>query len=88
MMTPVALPAPSSAERYRRLSADALRQRALDRLYERKDALQNLIAALERYQHSQRSAARIASTLACWRRSTRQIPFNREFDQPHQIVDI
>jgi hypothetical protein len=52
MTMPVSLPAPSSAERYRRLSADALRQRALDRLYERKAALQNLIAALERYQQS------------------------------------
>lgn len=52
MMTPVALPAPASAERYRRLSADALRQRALERLYERRAALQNLITALENYQHS------------------------------------
>jgi hypothetical protein len=52
MMTTVALPAPASAERYRRLSADALRRRALDRLYERRSALQNLILALENYQRS------------------------------------
>lgn len=52
MMTPVALPAPATAERYRRLSADTLRSRALDRLYERRSALQSLILALEKYQRS------------------------------------
>ena len=52
MTLPVALPSSSSAERYRRLSVDALRQRALERLYERRAAVQNLIAALEEYQDS------------------------------------
>ena len=52
LMMTVALPAPASAERYRRLSADALRRRALDRLYERRSALQSLILALENYQRS------------------------------------
>jgi len=53
MTMPVVLPAPSSAARYSRLSMDALCQRALDRLYERRMAVANLIAALERYQRAQ-----------------------------------
>jgi hypothetical protein len=53
MTMPIPLPAPSSAERYRRMSVDALRQRALDRLYERRSAVENLIIALEEYRRSQ-----------------------------------
>lgn len=52
MTMPIPLPAPSTAERYRRLSVDALRQRALERLYERRCALQTLIEALEEYERS------------------------------------
>ena len=59
MTIPVVLAAPSSPERYRRLSMEALSQRALDRLYERRRAVENLIAALERYQRAQ--SAQIAS---------------------------
>jgi hypothetical protein len=49
---PTPLPSTSSAERYRRLSVDSLRQQALDRLYERRSTLESLITALEEYQRS------------------------------------
>jgi hypothetical protein len=52
MTLPTPLPAPSSTERYRRLCVDSLRQQALDRLYERRDVLENLIGALEDYQRT------------------------------------
>lgn len=53
MRFPVVLAPPSSAGRYRRLSVDTLCHRALDRLYERRTAVENLILALERYQRAQ-----------------------------------
>ena len=49
-MMPIALPQPSSAERVRLMSMDLIRQRALDRLYERREAVADLIRALEDYQ--------------------------------------
>ena len=52
------LPQASTEERSRRLSMDLIRNRALDRLYERREAVQNLICALEDYQQSR--AARMA----------------------------
>jgi hypothetical protein len=52
MTMPIPLPAPATMERNRRLSVDALRQRALDRYYERRDAVNQLIAALEDYQRA------------------------------------
>jgi hypothetical protein len=52
---PITLPAPSTAERYSRLSVDDLRQQALLRLYERRSALQTLIGALEEYERSRDS---------------------------------
>lgn len=55
MIMPTPLPAPASAERYRRLCVDSLRQQALDRLYQRRDVLENLIGALENYQSSRDS---------------------------------
>lgn len=58
MTMPIPLPSTSSTERFRRLSIDALRERALERLYERRCAVQNLIGALEDYQRS--NAARRA----------------------------
>ena len=61
MPIPVVLSPPSSAERYRRLSVDTLCHRALDHLYERRQAVENLIAALERYQCAQ--GARRASCI-------------------------
>jgi len=49
---PITLPLPTSAERSRLLSVDAIRRRALDRLYERRSAVQDLIRSLEDYQRS------------------------------------
>jgi hypothetical protein len=50
-MTPmITLPQPSSAERVRLMSMELIRRRALDRLYERRDVVEDLIRALEDYQ--------------------------------------
>ena len=48
----ISLPLASTAERSRLLSMDFIRSRALDRLYQRREAVQNLIRALEDYQES------------------------------------
>jgi hypothetical protein len=50
--TTVPLPLASTEERSRLLSMDLIRSRALDRLYQRREAVQNLIRALEDYQKS------------------------------------
>ena len=52
MATTTPLPPVSSAERNRLLAADVIRRRALERLYERRETVRTLIAALESYQHS------------------------------------
>jgi hypothetical protein len=49
-MMPLVLPSPDSAERSRLLSVNHLRQRALERLYARRDAVDDLIRSLEKYQ--------------------------------------
>jgi len=56
------LPHTSTEERSRLLSMDLIRNRALDRLYQRRDGVQNLIRALEDYQESReaRMAHRIS----------------------------
>jgi len=46
------LPHASTEERSRLLSMDLIRSRALDRLYQRRAAVENLISALEDYQKS------------------------------------
>ena len=46
------LPHPSTEERSRLRSMDLIRTRALDRLYQRRYGVQNLIRALEDYQES------------------------------------
>lgn len=61
MATTIALPRTISTERTRILATDSIRQRALDRLYERREAVQNLISALEAYQESRQ--ARLAQCL-------------------------
>jgi hypothetical protein len=48
----ITLPHASTEERSRLLSMDLIRNRALERLYERRDAVQNLILALEDYRKS------------------------------------
>ena len=56
---PIALVSSSSADRVRASSADAIRRRALERLYERRDAVEDLIQSLEGYEqcHKARRAA-------------------------------
>jgi hypothetical protein len=51
-MTPTMLPAPMTVERSRLISSDYIRARALDRLYERRAAVEDLIRSLEIYQRS------------------------------------
>ena len=46
------LPHTFTEERSRLLSMDLIRSRALDRLYQRRDGVQNVIRALEGYQKS------------------------------------
>lgn len=46
----IPLPAPSSDERSRLISGDFIRTRALERLYERKAVVEDLIRSLEDYQ--------------------------------------
>ena len=48
----IPLPSPQSAERSRLLSADLVRRRALERLYERRAAVEHLIRSLENYQRT------------------------------------
>ena len=65
---PIALLASSSAERVRVSSADAIRRRALERLYERRDALEDLIRSLEGYEQCHKaSAAACIDISAAWR---------------------
>lgn len=47
------LPAPDSATRSRLLCVSYLRQRALERLYARRDAVDDLIRSLENYNRAQ-----------------------------------
>jgi hypothetical protein len=54
---PITLPAPSSAERARLLSVDVIRRRALERLYERRDAVEDLIRSLEGYEQCHKVCA-------------------------------
>lgn len=52
MTATITLPPIASAERNRRIPVDLIRRRALERLYERRAAVQDLIRALEEYQRS------------------------------------
>jgi hypothetical protein len=65
---PIALVASSSAERVRVSNSDAIRRRALERLYERRDAVEDLIRSLEGYEqcHKVRAAERI-DVSAVWK---------------------
>ena len=46
---PIALLASLPADRVRASSADAIRRRALERLYERRDVVEDVIRSLENY---------------------------------------
>jgi len=52
MLPMIVMPSEDSAERSRRLSTQEMRFRALERLYERKVAVENLIQSLEDYRNS------------------------------------
>jgi hypothetical protein len=54
-MMPITLPSPSSAERNRLLTVHVMRTQALDRLYERRAAVDNLIESLEDYMRCKQS---------------------------------
>jgi hypothetical protein len=58
----IALPLASTEERSRLLSMDLIRNRALDRLYQRRDAVEHLIRALEDYRESRE--ARLAECIS------------------------
>lgn len=60
-MMPITLPAPSSVERNRPISSDAVRKRALQRLYRRRAAVEDLIRSLETYQRSTRLSSHPAA---------------------------
>jgi hypothetical protein len=62
MATTITLPPVSSSERNRLLTADSIRRRALERLYERRETVKNLIAALEGYQSARET--RLAQCIA------------------------
>jgi hypothetical protein len=55
-MTPLMLPHVASEQRSRLMPVDALRRQALERLYQRRDTVDNLIRSLEDYQRTQSSA--------------------------------
>ena len=75
MATTLAFPATSSSERNRLLAVDSNRQRALGRLYERREAVQNLICALEAYEQSRQ--ARLAQCVSFASIRTSQSDFSR-----------
>lgn len=51
-LMPTSLPAPATEERIRLLSMDTIRWRALERLYERRSAVDKLIQSLEDYERA------------------------------------
>jgi hypothetical protein len=53
LMPIIHLPHPDSAERSRLLVVDEMRKRALERLYAKRTAIEDLIQSLESYQRSQ-----------------------------------
>jgi len=55
MTNAIVLPPPSSPERSRLLSVDLIRRRALERLYRRRFAVEELIHSLEEYQLSRQN---------------------------------
>ena len=67
-MTPIALPSPNSNERSRLLSMDAVRRRALERLYERKMAVEDLIRSLEDYQRCREESAVVSVSFSAARK--------------------
>ena len=77
MATTITLPPTSSAERNRHLAVESIRRRALERLYERRNAVQNLIAALEAYQQSRETRLAQCVSFASIAASVRTSDFSR-----------
>ena len=75
MATTITLPPVSSTERNRLLAADSIRRRALERLYERRETVRNLIVALEGYQRSRET--RLAQCVALSATPTSPSSFSR-----------
>jgi hypothetical protein len=75
MATTITLPPVSSTERTRLLAADSIRRRALERLYERRETVRALIAALEGYQNTREM--RLAECIAFTATQTSQSGFSR-----------
>lgn len=48
----IPIPAPNTVERRRKIPSALIRRRALERLYERRAAVEDLIASLERYERA------------------------------------
>jgi len=67
-MTPLTLPSPSSAERSRLMPVEMLRRQALERLYERRETVDNLIRSLEDYQRAQTSSERACVVITARRK--------------------
>lgn len=61
-MMPILLPTADASERSRLLAVDLIRRRALERLYERRVAVETLIQSLEDYQRVRE--ARVARPIA------------------------
>jgi hypothetical protein len=59
LMMPILLPVAHASERSRLLAVSVIRRRALERLYERRKAVESLIQSLEDYQRVRE--ARVAS---------------------------
>jgi hypothetical protein len=57
-MMPITLPSPSSVQRNRPISRDVIRKRALQRLYRRRAAVEDLIRSLESYRRSTQGGKR------------------------------
>jgi hypothetical protein len=51
-MMPLLLPSPASAERRSAVSVNMLRRQALERLYRRRETVENLIRSLEDYNQN------------------------------------
>jgi len=75
MATTITLPSVSSLERNQLLAADYVRRRALERLYERRETVKTLIAALEEYERSRET--RLAQCVAITSASTSRSGFSR-----------
>ena len=69
-MTPLMLPSPASAQRNHSLPVNMLRRQALERLYRRRDAVENLIRSLETYQESQTRKRAVCLSINATRKSS------------------